>query len=181
MSIKKWFVQFSMLFDSMEFGTTEGGYFRVVSTDNENKVWDLADKMEKSFTYKYARCKGARGHRTIISSVDGDKLTMMHNSDICAPKTFIQGEVDSLKRIIDLVSECLIEYKNDEDENDENDEDENDEEEDDEDDEDEENVTACIEAFIALCASSNANAHAGADAAFRPGWDISSSNIGPPS
>nr|QBK85443.1 MAG: hypothetical protein LCMAC101_00300 [Marseillevirus LCMAC101] len=69
-----WYVQFSMLFDSMDFAYTEGGVYSIITTDDVGMVWERVQTMRKEFRDEYRNCHGAGSSRTIISIIREDGI-----------------------------------------------------------------------------------------------------------
>ncbi len=68
----KWYIGCTMLFNSMDFGYTEGGYYSILTTDEMHVVWKRRDVMKDEFRDKYKNCRGAGSSRTIISIIRED-------------------------------------------------------------------------------------------------------------
>jgi hypothetical protein len=77
-----YFAQHSQLFDSIDFGKVEGGYYCILETNNILDVHKMIDKMKAKFNKIHNKCIGCSGSRIIISRFSGKNLEMIYDTDI---------------------------------------------------------------------------------------------------
>ena len=86
--ITKYFIQYSSLFDSMDFSKVEGGYYTILTTNNLQDIWDKVEVMrEKMETYQH--CHGMGNTRIFIARFkkDDDKtFEVVFNDDYAYEK-----------------------------------------------------------------------------------------------
>ena len=86
--VNGYLIVFTMLFDSMDFSSTEGGYYYYTKEDLSNdQIWSLVETMSTDFQQQYGARRGARSANTIISRVtriDGKKTLQMLYNGACA-------------------------------------------------------------------------------------------------
>jgi hypothetical protein len=108
----KWYIQFSMLFDSMDFHYTEGEYYSILTTNNISRVWERHDLMKSEFRDKYKNCHGAHNSRTIISTISvDDVIKKRYDNDEWECDKTLQSviDIDDANSIMELLAWSNIE------------------------------------------------------------------------
>jgi len=108
----KYFIQYSSLFDSIDWHKVEGGYYTILTTTHKKDVWEAIEKMKEKMV-KFNDCHGRCDARIFISRFkDDETLEVLYNDDPFAEppnkdETLEKvSETIPVKTIEDYISYC---------------------------------------------------------------------------